>query len=227
MSQAAGLRARIGLASALCAFAAAAVLAIASMSVTSAQAAVPSPSAPPAVAQPPRGRPEPVVPVTPAATAEELAAGNFTATRKAERRYTVVVAGTMLSTRAEVETYMLFRAAQFALQNGYSWFELVEARSRGDKVPALVRDPEGPRFSFRIPHWRPVWRLKAEGSNDWRTWSPFSGDPFPVEAGGKVAAYEVTADIVLHKGMTDGVNPLAFEADALVDFLLYQVKPAR
>jgi hypothetical protein len=133
----------------------------------------------------------------------------------------------MLSTRAEIENYMLYRTAQFALQNGYSWFELVESRSRNDKVPVLVPDPEGPRFSFRIAHWRPVWRLKADGSNEWRTWSPFSGDPFPVSADGKVAAYEVSADVVLRKGMMDGVNPLAFDADALTDFLLYQVKPPK
>jgi len=207
------------------AFGAAAVLVTAFLPVTDVQAAVASPSAPPAAAEPPRPPREPVVPVTPAATAEELAGGNFTATRKAEGRYTVVVAGAKLSTRADIETYMLYRVAQFTMQNGYSWFELVEARSRGDKVPVLTRDPEGPRFSFRIAHWRPVWRLKADGSNDWRTWSPFSGEDFPAPSGDAGGAYEVSADIILHKGMMDGLNPLGFAADALADFLLYQVKP--
>jgi hypothetical protein len=40
-----------------------------------------------------------------------------------------------------------------------------------------------------------------------------------------VTAYEVSADIVLHKGMVAATNPLAFDAGALSDFLVNQVAP--
>ena len=190
-------------------------------------APVAAPAVPSADVKPLRPEREPIVPVTPAATAAELAAGNFTATRKAQDKYNVAVAGTAMTTRAEIENYMLYRTAQLAMQDGYTWFELVEARAPGDKVARVARDPEGPRYSFRIPHWRPVWRIKADASKDWQVWNPFSGAPFPLNEGDKITAYDVKADVVMHKGMTDGVNPLAFEADALSDFLLYQVKPAK
>lgn len=198
----------------------------AAMAPTASAAPAPAPGAPPAAPQGPPAEPA-APPVTPAATAEALAAGPFTATSRGGDKYHLVVAGSTLTSQTAIEQYMIFRTAQFALQNRSSWFELVEQRARGDKVPALAVDPEGRRYSFRLAHWRPVWRLKAEGSNEWTTWSPFSGTPFPVKVGDRVAAYEVSADVILHKSVMDGLNPLGFAADAVRDFLLYQVAPAK
>ena len=192
-------------------------------------AAPPQAPAPAAPAAPPQGGPpqEPAAPpVTPAATAEALAAGAFNAESRGGDRYRLTVAGAQFTSKDAIERYMIWRASKFALDNRSPWFELIEQRARGDTVPELKPDPEGPRYSFRLAHWRPIWRVKLEGSNDWTSWSPFSGAPFPVKEGDKVAAYEVTADVVLHKGVMDGINPLSFAADAVSDFLLYQVTPA-
>ena len=184
-----------------------------------------APAAPATPAPPP---PAPPVPqVKPPATPADLAAGNFTATKASGDRYELKVTGSQLTSRTDVEHYMLYRAAQFAMENKAIWFELVEQRAKTDKVPLLARDPDGPRFSYRLDNWRPVWRLKAAGDTKWQAWSPFSGEPFP---GGEEKSghdFEVVATVILHKGQTDGVNPLAFEAGAVSDFLVNQVAPTK
>jgi len=43
----------------------------------------------------------------------------------------------------------------------------------------------------------------------------------------KINAYDVNADIVLHKRMVQDDNPYAFDADALSDCLLNQVAPPK
>ena len=40
-----------------------------------------------------------------------------------------------------------------------------------------------------------------------------------------MTAFEVSADIVVRKGIMDGNNPLGFEAAALSDLLINQVSP--
>ena len=47
----------------------------------------------------------------------------------------------------------------------------------------------------------------------------FGGDPKTV------TDFEVSADIVLHKGTMDDANPLAFDASAVSDLLVNQVSP--
>lgn len=185
----------------------------------------PSPAAPP-VAVPTPGPPQapPAPQVTPPSTREQLAAGNFTATQLSGDRYELKVTGRQLESRSDIEEYMVYRAAEFSLANKFPWFELIEQRTRTDTVPVLPRDPEGPRYSYRLENWRPQWRVKPAGAEQWQAWSPFSGSPFPV-ADGAAAEYEVTATVVLHKGINDGINPLAFDADAVSDFLVNQVAP--
>lgn len=186
--------------------------------------AAPPPGSPPVQPGPPQAAPAP--PITPPSTPADLAAGNFGVKKLSGDRYELKVTGSDLKDRQKIEEYMIYRAAEFSLTNQFPWFELIEQRERGDKVEALPRDPEGPRFSFRLENWRPKWRVKSAGTDKWQAWSPFSGAQFPV-ADGAAAEYEVTAIIVPRKGPNDGVNPLAFEADAVSDFLINQVAPPK
>jgi hypothetical protein len=92
-------------------------------------------------------------------------------------------------------------------------------------VPA--RDPEGPRYSFRMKYFRPVWRYKTAGSAEWTRWSPFSGAPFISVDPKTISDFEVSAEIVVRKGEMDDADPLAFEAWALSDLLVNQVSPPK
>ena len=113
------------------------------------------------------------------------------------------------------------------MQQKGSWFTFVESRAKDSTVPASKRDPAGLRYSFRMDYFRPVWRYKLAGDPAWKSWSPFSGAAF--FADGKdpktVTDFEVTADITVHKGPMDDLNPLAFEAGPVSDLLINQVSP--
>ena len=106
-----------------------------------------------------------------------------------------------------------------------AWFTLTEAHAKGDTVPASKPDPAGLRYSFRIAYWRPQWRYKTAGAPAWKSWSPFSGAAFPITDAKSVTDFEVSADIVLHKGQMNDADPLAYEAGAVDDWLVNQVSP--
>ena len=151
--------------------------------------------------------------------------GVFTATKKGATGYHLVVAGHKFSTRADIEKYLAWRAADLTMEQKASWFTFVETRAKGDSAPVPKRDPAGLRYSFRMDYFRPVWRYKVKGAPAWKSWSPFTGAAFITDDPKSITDFEVSADIVLHKGQMDDANPLAFEAGAVSDLLINQVSP--
>jgi hypothetical protein len=149
----------------------------------------------------------------------------YSETKQSALRYRLTVKGHNFTSRDAVEKYLLYRAADLTLQRHFQWFALIENRHKGDAAPVPKPDPAGPRYSFRLNYWRPVWRYKVANSSTWSTWSPFSSTAF--FADGKdaktITDFDVTADIAMHKGNMDDSNPLAFEASAVSDFLINQV----
>lgn len=151
--------------------------------------------------------------------------GVFTAAKKGANGYHLVVTGKNFTSREAIEHYMAYRAAILTQEQNSSWFTLTETRAKGDTVRATKPDTGGLRYSFRMAYWRPVWRYKTSGSPPWKGWSPFSGTPFPITDPKSVSDYEVSADIVLHKGQMNDADPLAYEAGAVDDWLVTQVSP--
>lgn len=142
-------------------------------------------------------------------------------------RFHLTVTGHSFTGRDAIEKYLAWRAADLTLARGDRWFRFIEARHKGDTAPVLKRDVGGPRYSFRMENFRPIWRYKLKGDAAWKSWSPFRDAPF--FADGKDAAaitdFEVSADIQLHKDQVDDADPLAFEAGAVSDLLINQVSP--
>jgi hypothetical protein len=153
------------------------------------------------------------------------ASGVFTAQKRGAAGFHLFVTGHTFTSRDAIEKYLAYRAAELAKAEHGDWFTLVEKRAKGDTAPVPKTDPAGPRFSFRMEYWRALWRYKTDASPAWKSWTPFSGGAFFAGDPKTVTAYEVSADIVLHKGMMTGTNPLTFDADALSDFLVNQVSP--
>ena len=151
--------------------------------------------------------------------------GVFTMQKKGANRYHLVVKARQFTSRDAIEKYLLYRAAELTLDQHDNWFTLVEARTKGDTAPPSKPDPQGLRFSFRMPYWRPIWRYKLASADAWQSWSPFSAAAFPVTDPKTVSDFEVSADIVLHKGIMNDADPLAFEAGAVSDLLVNQVSP--
>jgi len=151
--------------------------------------------------------------------------GVFSLQKKSAVRYHLAVTGHKFTSRDDIEKYLLYRAAELTLEQKSSWFTLIESRSKGDTEPVPKADPQGLRYSFRMPYWRPVWRYKLTGQADWKSWSPFSKAAFFASDPKTVTEFEVSADIVLHKGIMNDADPLAFEAGAVSDLLVNQVSP--
>jgi hypothetical protein len=153
--------------------------------------------------------------------------GVYSQTRQGSAGYRVTVTGHVFTSREAVEKYLLYRAAELALQQHVPWFTLTERRSKGDTAPVPKPDPAGLHYSFRMKYWRPAWRYKLSGTPAWSVWSPFSDAAFFADDKNAktVTDFEVSADIVMHKGPIDDSNPLAFEPGAVSDFLINQVSP--
>jgi hypothetical protein len=157
----------------------------------------------------------------------DAAPGVFTAQQRGPARFHLVVTGHAFTSRETIEKYLAYRAAKLTMDQHFSWFSFVESRAKGDKAPLPKPDPSGPRYSFRLEFFRPVWRYKTAAAPAMQRWSPFSGAAFFANGSDSkgVTQYEVSADIVLHKGMVADDNPLAFDASALSQFLANQVAP--
>lgn len=147
--------------------------------------------------------------------------GGFSEARLEANRFRVTFAGNSLTSRETVEGYLLFRAAELTLAQGYDVFTVVE-RNTDRKAETLVQpDPlyhpwYGPRFGF----WRPSWRYFGPAYG-WRTWDPFMDDPFWADRMDvrTIEQFEASAEIVLSKGPKTPDDPKAFDARSVVENL--------
>jgi len=154
--------------------------------------------------------------------------GVFTVKSPGPGTFKLMVTGHAFTSRGNIEKYLAYRAARHTIEQGGEWFTLTEDRGKGEIAePLPARDPEGPRYSFRMKHFRPVWRYKTKASPEWTRWSPFTGAPFFSGDPNTITDFEVSAEIVVHKGPMDDADPLAFEASALSDLLVNQVSPPK
>ncbi len=112
----------------------------------------------------------------------------YTETRVEDGRYRLSFAGNDLTKRETVETYMLYRAAELTLADGYDWFEIV---SRGtDEKKRVVTSYDDP-FASSL-YWR------YYGRSRWSAWS-MGWDDFDRNTT-EYTRYEAGAEILMHKG---------------------------
>ena len=114
----------------------------------------------------------------------------------------VTFRGNSLTSRETVEKYLLFRAAELTLDQGYDWFETTDRHT--DKKSDYTGDVDpfyraGFGFSYGWG-WRPYWRY--DGPFGWRGWDPWFGGPFWADGVDirQVDRYEASAEILMGKG---------------------------
>ena len=140
------------------------------------------------------------------------ASGGFTDQRLDQNHFRVTFQGNTLTSRETVETYLLYRAAELTVAQGYDWFETVDHHTDRDRRTYLDPDPfYGPGYAWG--YWRPSWRYYGGGFG-WRRWGPFWGDPFWADSATMttVQKFETTAEIVMQHGPKPAADPRAMDA---------------
>jgi hypothetical protein len=142
--------------------------------------------------------------------------GGFSEQRLEADRYRVAFNGNSLTSRETVERYLLYRAAELTIQQGYDWFETADRRTDRTARTVVDADPFArPGFGYGYPYgyWRPSWRYAGPGYG-WRSWDPFWGDPFFTDRAQvrTIERFEAGAEIVMHKGKKPEGDPRAYDA---------------
>ncbi len=145
-----------------------------------------------------------------------------------QTHWRVAFYGNSLTSRPQVENYLLYRAAELTLQQGFTCFTVV---NQGTNRQTSVRvDPYGPgaygpygRYGYGggyYPGWSPYWRM--HGPWGWHSYNPWGGDPF-FPGGGRydidtIDQYQAMADIALSRGACASA-PATFNAAQVVQNL--------
>jgi hypothetical protein len=118
--------------------------------------------------------------------------------------FRVTFQGNTETSRATVENYLLYRAAQLTVAQGFDWFEMVDHHTDRDMSTYVNADPFwGPGF------WAPDWRWG--GAYGWGAWGPWGGwgGGYSVQ---NSQSFEATAEIVVRHGPKPATDPRAFDA---------------
>jgi hypothetical protein len=128
------------------------------------------------------------------------ASGGFTDQKLDTDHFKVTFNGNTLTSRGTVESYLLYRAAELTVAQGYDWFETVDRHTERDKRTYIDSDPfYGPGYAYG--YFRPYWSFYGRGYG-WRAWGPFWGDPFWGDTAtvSTVEKFEASAEIAMHHG---------------------------
>jgi hypothetical protein len=129
--------------------------------------------------------------------------GGYSDERLAPDRFLVRFHGNEMAARDLVEGYLLYRAAELTVQNGYDWFSIVDRHTEHDVQTYVQPDPTyHPWYGSNYGYWRPHWRYHRSGAG-WDVWHPEYGTPFWADRLNvqTLESFEAEAEIVLHKGV--------------------------
>jgi hypothetical protein len=135
--------------------------------------------------------------------------GGYTNQQLDATHWRVNFVGNSLTSREQVENYLLFRAAELTLQQNSTCFTIVSRDT--DRDVRVQVDPYGPyggyggyggfgRFGGYYPGWSPSWRMFGPwGSYYYDPWlgGPFMPRQYDVRT---ISSYQATADIALGSG---------------------------
>lgn len=128
-------------------------------------------------------------------------------------RYRVSFAGNSLTARDRVEGYLLYRAAELTVRDGYDWFLIVDRFTEHDTETYVRPDPfYRPYYGGGYGFWRPHWRYSQGGR--WGLWHPEWGGPFLGDAIDlqTIERFEAHAEIILRRGPIPAGEERAFDA---------------
>lgn len=122
-------------------------------------------------------------------------------------RFRVTFAGNSLTSRETVERYLLYRAAELTVAQGYDGFVLADREVNRDS--RTYYDPPPGRYGY----WRPSWRYFGPRYG-WRRWDPWYSNRFWADEMDMrtVTRFEATAEIVMYRGPSPSGPERSFNA---------------
>ena len=142
----------------------------------------------------------------------------YTDTQIEPNRFRVTFGGNSVTDRDTVERYLLFRAAQLTLENGYDYFVMADRDTDRQSRTYTTPGAWGPGFGPYSGLWGPRWGFY--GRFGYRAWDPFWGNPWGWGGGADVQTvdrFEASAEIVMYHGSPERGNVRAFNAKSVVD----------
>jgi hypothetical protein len=138
-------------------------------------------------------------------------------------RWQVGFKGNALTSRETVERYLLYRAAELTLAQGFDWFEAVDRHT--DKKTDVYADPD-PYYAGWGGYWGPRWGFARRGYG-WRY--GYWGDPFwgpgPFDYN-QVNQFQATAEILMGHGQKPN-GKQAFDARSVMEHLRASITPPK
>jgi hypothetical protein len=137
-------------------------------------------------------------------------------------RFRVSFAGNTITSRETVERYLLYRAAELTVQQGFDHFLLA---NRDTEAKTEIRSTPSAYGPGPWGYWSPYWRYYRPRWG-WRTWDPFWDDPFWNDRSfdyRTVRQYEAIAEIVMGRGLKPD-NVRAFDARDVLNRLGPQIQ---
>jgi hypothetical protein len=131
-------------------------------------------------------------------TTSQRVLGGYSEQRLGDNRFKVGFHGNALTSRERVEGYMLYRAAELTVQNGYDWFRVVNRLTERDRQ--TYHEPRyNPHYGYG--YWRPSWRYYRQ-RHGWYDWYPYYGSPFWADEVDiqTVEEFEAHAEVVMGRG---------------------------
>lgn len=156
---------------------------------------------------------------TPYQPAERPGGHGYSEEKVSEDSYRITVAGNSLTRRDLLEDYLLFRAAELTLLEGYDHFLLLDRQTDSDTV--RYYESWGPAYGPGWA-WRPYWGGYYGGGSHYGTGigMSFGGGP-----SGQRTNYVTRAVVQMHLGMPPVVVGPVYEARRIVDELGPRVRP--
>jgi hypothetical protein len=155
-------------------------------------------------------------------TAGVTQSGGYSEIKLEDNRWRVTFQGNSMTSRAIVETYLLHRAAELTVNQGFDWFETAQRQT--DKHTETFGEPFGPygfgwRFYRTGRGWDdPIWGGPAWGGPPWGPW----GGDIDIQT---IERFEASAEIVMHHGGKPADNPHAFDARQILSNLAHPGPP--
>ena len=129
--------------------------------------------------------------------------GGYSEERLDGAHWVVRFSGNSLTSRETVERYLLYRAAELTIEQGYDWFDAGSTDTERKSRTVVEHDPFYDR-GFGLEYgwgWRPYWRYYDRGGM-WMTWDPWMGRPFWADTVQvrEITRYVATVEIAMGKG---------------------------